>query len=362
MARPNGREKGGTWEIHEGFVMRTATISVLLAITASGCTTHSHGLTCKLALPDHGSCACLRAPAPDQVANAAPCDAGQAEAKPPAEARPAPLPAILDSLPPCPPAPAQLPGPPKVAEVVCAETCCGKTKPACLVGGVPENKHPAAGAQAELGGPAPSLRTVNSKQIRLNYQVTDVGPSGVSSVELWYTKNGQPWAKYDGPAQHAPPYMFTAGEDGLYGFILVARNGIGLSRRAPRAGDLPQVLIEVDQTKPVVELLDARVEIGGDAPSLNLTWKATDKNLGRAPISLAYAEQAAGPWTPIASNVENAGNYLWRLPSNMPARFLVRVEATDLAGNVGMSQMSQPVVLDLALPSVSVLSVELGDK
>jgi hypothetical protein len=264
------------------------------------------------------------------------------------EERPVPLAAILDTLPPYERTASQTPTAGNAAEGCGPRNCCCKTKSACQ--------------EAAGEAPAPSLRTVNSKQIRLNYEVKDVGPSGVSTVELWFTKNGQPWTKYDGPTQHSPPYVFSAMEDGLYGFMLVARNGIGLSRRPPHAGDLPQVLIEVDQTKPVVELLDARIEFGGESPSLSITWKATDKNLRRQPIGLAYAQQASGPWTPIAANVENSGNYLWKLPPNMPARFLVRVEATDLAGNVGMSQMSQPVVLDLALPIVSVLSVELGDQ
>jgi hypothetical protein len=46
----------------------------------------------------------------------------------------------------------------------------------------------------------------------------------------------------------------------------------------------------------------------------------------------------------------------------LPARFFVRVEAKDLAGNVGMAQSSAPVTIDMARPSVNILDVEAGSQ
>src|SRR5579883_3387617 len=45
-------------------------------------------------------------------------------------------------------------------------------------------------------GPAASdIRLVNSKRISLNYKVNNVGPSGVTAVELWCTRDGRTWKK-----------------------------------------------------------------------------------------------------------------------------------------------------------------------
>ena len=203
-----------------------------------------------------------------------------------------------------------------------------------------------------------AVRMVNSKRVSLNYEIKDVGPSGVSMVELWYTQDGRKWERYDTASQPRPPFVVELKDEGLYGFTLVARNGVGLGRRPPRTGDQPQVWVEVDTTKPVVKLLDVQVGASGEGQSLGIRWKATDTNLGQRPITLSYAEQATGPWTVIAANVENSGAFGWQLPTGVPPHLMVRVEATDLVGNVGVAQMPEPIVLDLSQPVVSIVAVE----
>jgi hypothetical protein len=217
------------------------------------------------------------------------------------------------------------------------------------------------GAAIQPPLPTPStaaVRMVNSKHLSLNYEIKDVGPSGVSTVELWYTQDGKKWDKYDTASQPRPPFMVDVKDEGVYGFTLVARNGVGLGKRPPRAGDQPQVWVDVDTTKPVVKLLETQIGVSGESQCLTIHWKATDSNLGQRPITVSYAEQAAGPWTPIVSNLENTGSYLWQLPAGVPSRFLVRVEASDLVGNIGMAQMPEPILLDLSQPTVSIVAVE----
>jgi hypothetical protein len=203
---------------------------------------------------------------------------------------------------------------------------------------------------------------VNSKRVSLNYEIKDVGPSGISAVELWYTQDGKKWEKFDTANQPRPPLVVEVKDDALYGFTLVARNGIGLGKRPPHAGDQPQIWVVVDTTNPVVKLLDVQAGVTGDMQYLNIRWKASDANLGQRPITLSYAEQAAGPWTVIASSIENTGSYTWALPSGVPPRLLVRVEATDLVGNVGVAQMPEPILLDLSQPSISIVTVEPAGK
>jgi hypothetical protein len=214
--------------------------------------------------------------------------------------------------------------------------------------------HQAAVAMTQGSSP---VRLVNSKRIVLNYEIKNVGGSGVTDVELWYTRDGRIWQKHGTAHQSRPPYVAEVQDEDLYGFTLVAHSGVGLGKRPPKEGDRPQVWVEVDTTRPNVRLLS--VETGKDADARNLTvlWRATDSNLGPRPITISYATQADGPWHPIAARIKNTGRYVWQMPLDGPQRFLLRVEAVDQAGNVGMAQTPSAVLKDLAQPTTSILNV-----
>jgi len=222
--------------------------------------------------------------------------------------------------------------------------------------GNPNNPNPhAAGAQAK--------RLVNSKRISLNYKIEDVGPSGVSTVELWYTQDGRNWQKYGEDPKHTPPFTFDVNGEGDYGFTLLVRSGVGLGEKPPQVGDPPQVWVEVDLTRPVVRLLGVEVGQGPATGSLTISWTATDKNLGPQPTTLSYAENPEGPWTAITPTpVENNGRYVWRMPPGVPYQFHVKVEAADKAGNVGSAQTTQVVKVDLAKPKPTILDVAPANK
>jgi hypothetical protein len=228
---------------------------------------------------------------------------------------------------------------------------------------------PTAGAVANpasaaaTGGPA--VRMVNSKRVSLDYDIDELPPSGISVVELWYTQDGRSWQKYTeerfdaGRVWQRKPFVFDINEEGVYGFTLLARSGVDLGPRPPQVGDPPHVWIEVDLTKPVVQLLNVDVGRNQELGNLTVTWRATDKNLTRQPITLSYAERPEGPWTPIATNLENTGRYVWRMPvQGVPLRFLVRVEAVDKAGNVAAVETTQPVIADLKIPSIRLRDVK----
>ena len=204
-------------------------------------------------------------------------------------------------------------------------------------------------------GGMPLMRLVNTKQIKLNFEVKDVGPSGLANVELWFTQNCRDWKKYDAGTS-SKAYVVEVDEEGMYGFTLVARSGLGLSKDAPVSGDQPQVWTIVDLTPPEVQVTE--VTPNADAKQVLIAWKASDKNFSRTPISLSYAETEAGPWRIIAANLENNGKYNWQMPPGTPAKFIVRAEATDLAGNVSKALWSKPLVLDNSTPTVSITNVE----
>jgi hypothetical protein len=211
-------------------------------------------------------------------------------------------------------------------------------------------------------GPAPDERKlVNSKRISLNYEVKEVGPSGVSAVELWYTQDGRSWNRYpQNVTQEASrrPFVFDVSGEGLYGITLVAKSGVGLGIRPPQLGDRPQTWIEVDLTKPIVQIQAVTVGQGVDKGKLFITWSARDKNIGRNPISLSYGEHATGPWTPIAEHQANTGRYAWTITDKVPYQFYLRVEARDQAGNAGDAVTPEMVKVDLAQPRVSIINIE----
>ena len=209
---------------------------------------------------------------------------------------------------------------------------------------------------------APSVRMVNSRRINLNYELKDVGESGISGIELWYTQDTRSWQKYEGPVQKQGPYVVEVNGEGLYGFTMVARSGVGFSRDVPQAGELPQVWVEVDLTRPAVQITGVELNCTPKAQNLIIRWNASDKNLTARPITLSYAEKADGPWTPIAANLENTGKYEWLVPASVPKRICVRVEASDLVGHLGAAHTADAVLIDRARPTVSILTVEPDKK
>jgi hypothetical protein len=218
---------------------------------------------------------------------------------------------------------------------------------------------PPPSSPGSVSAPETAVRMVNSKHISLDYDIADIGPSGVI-VELWYTQDGRTWQKYKEQRDPPKPYIFTfdVADEGTYGFTLVVRSGVGLGGREPQVGDAPQVWVEVDLKPPQVQVLNVDVGRNQEAGNLTITWLATDKNLGQQPVNIFYAEQAGGPWTPIAANVANTGRYVWRMPpQGVPYKFHVRVDATDKAGNTGTAEWGKQVIVDLKVPKIKLINV-----
>jgi hypothetical protein len=239
----------------------------------------------------------------------------------------------------------------------------GLTQPATPT---PPAEGTVGGGNPAAGALDPDRRMVNTKSIQLNFEIKEKGPSGISTLELWFTQDGRSWNKYplpqpkgDGGLQS--PLTVPVAQEGVYGFTLVARSGVGLGERPPQIGDRPQIWVEVDLTKPVVQLQGVVVGKGKDKGKLFIGWTAYDKNLDKAPIMISYAEQAAGPWTPItADRIPNNGRYVWSMPQAVPYQFLIKVEAVDRAGNVGEAVTSELVKVDLSQPKARILTVAPG--
>jgi hypothetical protein len=208
---------------------------------------------------------------------------------------------------------------------------------------------------------SPARQLLNGTHVTLEYQIEHQGPTGVSKVEVWYTRdNGLSWQRLTEDPDQRSPVEFDLPGEGVYGVSLVLTNGSGLGGTPPAKGEAPDYWVEVDLTRPVAQLLSVRPGRGADAGTLQITWTAADKNLGATPVDLYYTTQRGGMWQPIVRGVKNDGNYRWPLPRDVGPEFFIRLDVTDQAGNIARCETPQPVVVDLARPKARVLSVTVG--
>jgi hypothetical protein len=223
-------------------------------------------------------------------------------------------------------------------------------------------------APAPMAAPArkqmPPLQYINANEINLEYELTRVGPSGVGSVELWWTHNdGQSWERF-AVDDHVKPNMPSGryqrsvelSGDGLYGFILIIRSRAGMGKPNPKAGDVPEMRIEVDTTPPVVGLFAPQADPQRPG-NLLLQWSAKDANLTPTPITLEWCDRPGGNWTPIATGLPNTGRHSWQLPEGLPYQVYLRVRARDAAGNEGIAVTPEPQLVDLSEPEGRLVNV-----
>jgi hypothetical protein len=219
----------------------------------------------------------------------------------------------------------------------------------------PGEFHPAAGAPAPEA-PRGNIIYVKSRTFQLSYSIEEEGPSGVKNVEVWWTRDTRSWQCYARDARRQGPYTVTVSGEGRYGFTLIPRSGVGLADKPPGAGDQPQVWVDVDETRPVVNLYNVVVGRGADAGKLTVYWTASDRFLRAQPITISYATSPDGPWTPMGSRLANTGSFSCDSQA-LPYEFYVRVEAMDEAGNVGSAQTRETVKVDLKIPRVRDVNV-----
>ncbi len=191
-----------------------------------------------------------------------------------------------------------------------------------------------AGADSRRGGAAaiPGLppgerpRMVNSRLFELEYDVDSIGPSGIGRVELWGTRDaGKTWRRFAVDNNNRSPLLVSVDEEGIYGFRVVVSNGAGLGGAPPQSGDLPDLWIGVDLTKPTARIVSAQQGTDSEAGRLIISWQADDKMLAARPVSLAFSQTLGGPWLPIASGLENTGRYAWPIDNRTPAAALLAI-------------------------------------
>lgn len=213
-------------------------------------------------------------------------------------------------------------------------------------------------APAEKAKPA-DLLFVNKHSFELNYQLDNVGPSQVKAIEVWWTHGDGKWSRYPDEVKPKGPVPIAVQHDGRYGFTLVPVSGAGLAGKRPLPGEEPMVWVEVDQKSPTVELYSVDTTLIRDGKeAIVLTWKAEDKNLRGDAISLYWSETPAGPWQEIAKQVANSGKHVCSV-KGLPYQFYLQATASDLAGNVGTATTAEPVKIDLRIPVIRDVKVNV---
>ena len=213
-----------------------------------------------------------------------------------------------------------------------------------------DNEPPAEGN----GGPLPPgvrPKLVGSRTFALEYELEKVGRWGVSNVELWGTRDGgQTWRSFARDEDQRSPMVVTVDEEGLYGFRIMVESS-GTTAVPPMSGDEPELWVAVDLNRPVAELTAIQPGDGNLADHLILRWRAVDDNLVPRPISLFFSSRPTGPWSAIATSLENTGEYAWRVERHVPTRFFLRLEARDTAGNLAAFQTREPIEFSAPAPA-----------
>jgi hypothetical protein len=193
---------------------------------------------------------------------------------------------------------------------------------------------------------------VNSRTFALEYQLENISERGVARVELWGTRdNGQSWRSFAVDDDNRSPLQVTVDGEGLYGFRIVVDGAGSPGSPAPRSGDRPDLWVGVDLRRPQVELTTAAAGKDDLAGRVLLRWRASDDHLDPRPIGLFFSSRPNGPWSTIATNLENSGQYDWQVERHVPSRIYFHVEARDLAGNVAAYQTTDAITVEFPQPS-----------
>jgi len=219
-----------------------------------------------------------------------------------------------------------------------------------------------------------------SARFDLNYQL-EGGPSGISKVDLYVTRDdGKTWIRWSTHAGTENPLKVVLDPrsnpdvEGEYGLKLVPVSGAGLSDAAPAAGSAPELRVQVDTTAPMIKVFQPTAD-AANRSALVLHWEATDKNFGKEPLSIEYAEHPNGPWKSVAAGNDavvpvagggvapiirmvNSGSYSWSPPATLiQPRVYLRFTAWDLAGNKSEVTTPNPILVDLTKPKAKIQGI-----
>ena len=201
-------------------------------------------------------------------------------------------------------------------------------------------------------------RLSSARRFNLDYDVDAVGPEGIADVELWGTNDGgKTWIKWGTDPDHTSPMEVEVSHETVYGFRVVVAGKNGLVGNRPSGGDMADIWIETDLTKPAARLTAAAYGAGEHAGELDIRWEAQDEHLGPRPITLSFSDRPDGKYTTIAAGLPNTGQYFWRFDPRSPRQIYLRLEVRDDAGNVTSDQLADPINVEGLTPKGRIRSL-----
>jgi hypothetical protein len=222
-----------------------------------------------------------------------------------------------------------------------------------------------------------NVQVIRSPDFDLKYAVENTGPSGISRVDLYVTRDeGRSWVKWsthdgkESPLKVKLSRGFDSNKEGDYGLKLVPISGVGLGDDVPTAGTPPDLRVRVDTIPPMIRIFPHTVAPNA-VNAVVLNWEARDQNFGANPISIDWSESLTGPWRSVQEGeimpagvssanrgLPNTGSYTWTLPRNLPThRVYLRISAVDAAGNPSQAVTREPITVDLMKPKARIVTI-----
>lgn len=201
----------------------------------------------------------------------------------------------------------------------------------------------AAGGGMEYRGRP--LQLSKSRRFAWDYEVPDVrGPAGRMRAELWTTQDaGVTWQRTAIDNDGRSPIDVTLPAAGLYGVRLELVADAADDSGGPRSGAAPDAWIGVDQEPPQAELTAISRDESTPDGALVIRYVVHEPLIAPRSVRLLYSPNPDGPWATIATGLENQGEHRWVPDKAVPAKVSIRIEAADLAGNVGSATSADQV-------------------
>ena len=205
-----------------------------------------------------------------------------------------------------------------------------------------------AQAPERSDAPRPKGEPILIRQTEFGIPFKVDAPDQTPQVQLMVSNDrGANWVGYQRQSARQDRFVFQARNDGEYWFAIRTFDAAG------RATDhstffQPELKVAVDTQTPVVSLDVQALESG----EVIAKWSIKDPAIDPRQISLAYQTTAVSPYQQVQvdaskayqSNGVIAGETRW-FPLATERVMLVRMEATDKAGNVGTAQQTISVPL-----------------
>ena len=196
---------------------------------------------------------------------------------------------------------------------------------------------------------APSC--VNEQVIPVDYIATDAVAS-VDHVELWYSANSQPYAKYgDYPGTSGTIDFSIEDGEGIYHFYTIGVDLCGNRETRPAYAD---AVVTYDKSAP-----SSTVSAPAYANSLPFTVSfAASDNLSGVASTVLYYRLNGGQWFQYGSALAGATGEFSFLPDDVEGVYEFYTVSTDVAGNVELGPLSAKAstVYDRSAPSSSCMS------